>query len=189
MKKTMTTAHEIKRIAAIKWDCAESVIIFGICLHMAHVGETIKKEIEMKDRIKATLEQFDNLDSLEALKIALDEKIKKMAPVSQKVTVTIENSSTSGNRKGWTKIVDSVDMEQKGGYAFEGSFLDDGEHEILVGSIIITCDPRGSVKNWWKEGTISRVQEDGTLGLIADEFDWYKEAVSFRNAVSEALNA
>lgn len=45
MKKIMTIAHEIKRAAATKWDCAEKEIVFGICLQMAHKGEEIKAAI------------------------------------------------------------------------------------------------------------------------------------------------
>jgi len=46
MKKIMQTAHTIKKAASVKWDCAGSEIIFGICLSMAHKGEEIKMEIE-----------------------------------------------------------------------------------------------------------------------------------------------
>lgn len=45
MKTTMTTAHEIKRNAAAKWNCAESEIVFGICLKMAWKGEKIMADV------------------------------------------------------------------------------------------------------------------------------------------------
>lgn len=53
----MTKAHEIRRAAAVKFDCEVSEIHFGECLRMANNNEEIEmeKEITVLEAVKAGL--------------------------------------------------------------------------------------------------------------------------------------
>lgn len=103
------------------------------------------------------------------------------------VIVNIKRHSNSGNRKSWLKTVKSIDDTKRGGYAFNGDFLDTGEHELRVGEIVIECYPCGSVKNGWNEGIAYSVQSDGELKGETNSYHWKKEFVSFRNDVAKLL--
>ena len=48
MTNVMTSAWEIRRTAATKWDCGMMDIIFDVCLKMAHKGEKIMNDIIKK---------------------------------------------------------------------------------------------------------------------------------------------
>ena len=176
----MERAHEIRTKAAEKWNCTVGEIIFSMCLTSAW---TEKKQADASAWFLANMTN----EELENLKAAITTEIDRRTTKTTKVIVNIEKKQTSGRRESWLKTVNSVDDTQKGGYAFEGNFLEEGEVELEVGTIIIECNPRGSVKNWWKEGIIYRVLETGELETIVDEMDWYKEAVSFRNSVAAEL--
>jgi hypothetical protein len=99
-----------------------------------------------------------------------------------KVTVNIKLSYASGSRKSWWKHVTSVDASKKGGYAFEGDFLHEGECEIPIGAVLLEVAPGGSVKNPSSYGQLFSVEKDGSLSEITSSMDWRKESVSLRKA-------
>ena len=101
----------------------------------------------------------------------------------------IQNETNSGRRRGWTKLVTSVDMSKKNGYAFDGEFLSEGEQELHPGDIIIQKNPEGSVKNGWYAGVCYCVTQDGELKRLHDEsYNWRTEFLSFRNLVAKHLD-
>lgn len=104
------------------------------------------------------------------------------------VRVTIENKIESGKRKGWSRWVTRVDQGKRNGYAFDGSFLDDGEHDLPEGAIVIQKNPEGSVKNEWFSGVVFRVTANGLERIHAETFDWFKHFPSFRDFVAKAVS-
>lgn len=99
--------------------------------------------------------------------------------------ISIENPVGSGRRQGWWKRVINVDTSKSNGYAFDGNFLGEGEHDLPVGSILINKSPTGSVKRGSNEGNCYRVGETD-LEFIGS-FDWHDHFLSFRDLVSDAL--
>ena len=105
-----------------------------------------------------------------------------------KTRIKIKSEYFSGNRKSWFKLVTGVDETKTNGYAFDGEFIELGrETDIEIGSIVIECQPTGSVKNWGKKGIVHKVV-DGGLEQVSDEFNYMKDFLSFRDAVAEALS-
>lgn len=78
------------------------------------------------------------------------------------VRIRYNAPTSSGNRRGWGRLVTAVDKSKTNGYAFDGDFLPDGkEVDVPLGSVVIEKTPTGSVKNgsWgWSRG---RVTPDG----------------------------
>jgi hypothetical protein len=74
MKKIMAAAHSIKKAAAKKWDCAESEIIFGICLKMAWKGEKI-----MGNVIAKCISTIDRVDMI------IKDEVKKESGLTTKI--------------------------------------------------------------------------------------------------------
>lgn len=106
-----------------------------------------------------------------------------------KVRVRIENTRVSGNRKGWTKHVTAVDTSKDNGYAFEGDFVNDGEHDLEVGAVLVSKDPAGSVKHGYHVGCCGVVQTDGGIKWVTDrEYKWREDFLSFRDLVAKHLN-
>ena len=103
------------------------------------------------------------------------------------VRIQIENETNSGNRRGWHKRVTAVDQSKRNGYALEGEFLNDGEHDVEVGAVIVECYPTGSVKNGGKQGCVYVVQADGSLVRQHDSVDWHSQFPTLRDQVVEAL--
>ena len=141
----------------------------------------IKQENEM-DLTKLTL------DELNTLKLDLNAEIDSRSTEPGIVTVDIAKTTASGRRESWLKHVTSVNPAEKGGYAYDGEFLNPGECELTIGAIVIECIPCGSVKNGYKEGVVLRVQANGDLDRISECFDWKTEAVSFRQEVEKCFN-
>lgn len=102
------------------------------------------------------------------------------------VTVQIKLSYASGSRKSWWKHVKGIDPSQKGGYAYVGDFLKEGETELQVGSVLLEVEPCGSVKNGYQDGKLYRVAEDGSLDFIC-RHNWREASVSLRKAAEAAL--
>lgn len=66
MTNVMTSAWEIRRTAATKWDCGMMDILFDLCLKMAHKGEKIMNETIKKIELTHTeliekAKRYDNL--------------------------------------------------------------------------------------------------------------------------------
>jgi len=104
-------------------------------------------------------------------------------------TVTIKTEYASGNRKSWWKVVTSIDASQRGGYAFEGDFLQDGERELPVGSLLLHVTHQGSAKNGYQDGNLFAVEADGTLREIVTGLNWREQSVTLRKAAEEYLKA
>lgn len=100
--------------------------------------------------------------------------------------IRIKNETNSGRRVGWTKHVTGVDVSKTNGYAFSGSFLNDGkEYDLPTGSLIISVQPEGSVKHGWKSAALFQVGSNGELTEIDKGYDWYQNFLSFRDLVAE----
>jgi len=99
--------------------------------------------------------------------------------------VTIKNETNSGNRRGWTKWVQSVDATKTDGYAFVGSFLNDQEYDLPVGAVLVQKNPEGSAKHGYNNGVCLVVETDGSLRRThADDFNWYRQFLTFRDHVA-----
>lgn len=112
---------------------------------------------------------------------------KQTATSPKTVRVVLTNEHASGNRKGWTKLIKKIDMTKANGYAFEGDFLSDGEHNLPIGGVLIQKNPGGSVKNGYSDGVCLVVRADGTLGTTG-VYDWKKEFLSFLDHVADRFN-
>ena len=73
------------------------------------------------------------------------------------IRIEVETYTTSGGRRGWHKLITGIDRSKKGGFAVEGSFLDEGLQDVEEGSLILQVDPTGSVKNGGKDATLWRI--------------------------------
>lgn len=104
-------------------------------------------------------------------------------------TITIKTEYASGNRKSWWKVVTSIDASQRGGYAFDGEFLQEGERELPVGSLLLHVTHHGSAKNGYQDGNLFSVEADGTLREIATGLNWREQSVTLRKAAEEYLKA
>lgn len=110
--------------------------------------------------------------------------------MSATVRVVIQNNTNSGNRRGWTKLVTAVDTSKTNGYAFEGRFLPDGEHDLPIGAVVIEKNPEGSAKHGWDAGVCYTVGADGGLYREHDGgFRWDRQFLSFRDLVARTLAA
>ena len=102
----------------------------------------------------------------------------------------------SGRRRGWGKVVTSVDTTKTNGYAFEGEFLGDGEVDLPLGTVIVEKYPAGSVKNSYWQWTVGRVSEAGEIEHETADgksekwaFYWEREQfLSFRDRVAELVD-
>jgi hypothetical protein len=111
---------------------------------------------------------------------------KKMDTIPKTVRTTLPHITASGSRRGWYKLVTSVDTTKSNGYAFEGDFLKSGvELDLPMGSVIISKNPTGSVKNGGYDGYIYVV--DSTELGYDEKFDWDRNFLSFRDAVAGYL--
>lgn len=110
----------------------------------------------------------------------------KMDTTPKTVRTTLPHITASGGRRGWYKLVTSVDVTKSNGYAFEGDFLKSGvELDLPVGSVIISKDPTGSVKNGGHDGYIYVIDE-AEFGY-SEKFNWDRNFLSFRDEVANYL--
>ena len=62
--------------------------------------------------------------------------------------ITFHEGSFSGRRKAWYKVCTGVDRKGKGGYAIIGDFIECGKQiDLPLGTVVVGCDPAGSVAN------------------------------------------
>lgn len=104
-----------------------------------------------------------------------------------KITINIKTEYASGGRKSWWKHITSIDAAQRGGYAFVGSFLNEGEHEVPVGALLLHVTNHGSVKNGHQEGGLLAVEADGSLREIVSGLHWREQSVSLRKSAEAYL--
>ena len=73
------------------------------------------------------------------------------------VRVQIRRPSGTCGRKGWSKVVSSVDNTKQDGYAFEGQFLNEHQVDLEVGSVLVGHIPVGSARygTEWRVGVVS----------------------------------
>lgn len=102
-------------------------------------------------------------------------------------TVTIKTEYASGNRKSWWKIITDIDASQRGGYAFGGDFLSEGERELPVGSLLLHVTHCGSANRGYQEGTLFAVEADGSLREITIALNWREQSVTLRKAAEGYL--
>ena len=107
--------------------------------------------------------------------------------MDNKVTINVKILRSSGNRKGWMKLVDGVDDTQKGGYALNGCFLQSGEEDVPVGSVLASCEPCGSAKNGYKMIYFGVVKADGHVDWDEAGYESPKESSSMRKRAKELL--
>ena len=107
----------------------------------------------------------------------------------------------SDKRCGWGKIVSEIIENESYGYAFHGKFLNEGEHDLPEGTVVIEQRPGGSIRNSYKIWCLGQVTQDGLLwvqskqwtdrpdmghAIYAAEWD-NKSFLSFRDAVRTLL--
>jgi hypothetical protein len=111
-----------------------------------------------------------------------------------KVIVSIPDKDDRRFR-AWRKLLTHVDREQKGGYAFEGSWLQAGRKEELeTGSFVLLYDESGSMKHHYARVWLAVVDASGELVPVEDGkgpirssgADW---ALNIRDRVAAALAA
>jgi hypothetical protein len=181
----MTEKSEILRNAWVIAKEAQKVYGYSVRDYLAESMKIAWEQAKNgEEEMNIKLLKTDELEKLMTeIRSELDERKSEKPEI---VTIKLHSGGTSGNRKSWFKKVDSVDPSQKGGYAYDGDFLESCvELELKVGTIIIECSPRGSVKNGWKEGSIHKIKSDGTLETLVEGMDWKSDAVSFRKEVEK----
>jgi len=101
-------------------------------------------------------------------------KITEWNGVAQ-VRITITKPTGSGRRVGWVKLVTGIDRTQKGGFALQGEFLNEGEQDLPAGAVQVRCSPNGSAKSGDKEYACRNVggsllsEEDGKWSAGYDQ--------------------
>lgn len=118
----------------------------------------------------------------------VSKKIKMEKTESKTVRMTLPSITASGGRRGWFKLVTSVDKSKTNRYAFEGEFLkSEVEIDLPIGAVLISKDPTGTLKNGGFDGYIYVVEASE---LCYDEkMDWGRNFLSFRDKVAEYLIA
>ena len=102
------------------------------------------------------------------------------------IRTTITHAKASGGRKGWVKHVTRVDTLKRNGYAFEGKFLNEGQHDLPEGAVLVHYVPGGSMKHAAASGYVCVVTPSG-LAQICKEYDWRGEFLSIRDAAVTGL--
>ena len=87
----------------------------------------------------------------------------------------------------WAKVVTSVDVSAKGGYAFEGQFLPyTRETDVPNGSWVVVSRADGSWRH--PHNTIYLIHvRDGKM-CVVEEADWPDEQLSFKERAAELVN-
>jgi len=76
--------------------------------------------------------------------------------------------TSSGGRRAWARKVDDVDADGRDGRAIHGDWIDLRDPAAEPGSIVIVCEPRGSVRSPDRLITVGRVGDDGSLDTLAE---------------------
>ena len=102
------------------------------------------------------------------------------------VRIAVKKSTASGHRAGWWKQITGIDATKTNGYALQGEFLRDGEHDLPLGALVVENWPTGSARSGGESAELFRVGPEG-LSSIAQCKNWRQEFLSFRDAISAAL--
>ena len=103
----------------------------------------------------------------------------------KKVRVNIKNELASGGRKGWTRLVESVNTDNCNGYDLVGTYLNDGLKDLALSSVLVQRNPLGSAKSGhrdWRHGTLNQKGE-----IIWSEYVCNLEFLNFRDKVKELV--
>jgi len=110
-----------------------------------------------------------------------------------KVRIHIEIPTGSGNRRGWWKKVTGVDRSARGGYAIEGEFMNGGQVDLEVGTVLVRCSPEGSARRGWKATSVRIVQPEG-LQVVKGEgcdrdgdFDLWEKTPALLDTIELAM--
>lgn len=106
--------------------------------------------------------------------------------MAELVRIYTENPTSSGKRKGWWKVISSVDLRKRDGYAFGGNFLPEGYNDVAEGAVIVCQYPQGSVASPYKSGKLFVATKEG-LEEVFSVTDWYKEFLLIRDKAKELL--
>ena len=107
--------------------------------------------------------------------------------------VEIKKKRASGNRESWFRIVKSVDSTQKGVKAFDGVYIShEGEHDFLLGTVILEVVPSGSVKRPEQNAIVYVVTKEGLIDVSkkndkGEYLNWKTKFLSICDNVKEAL--
>ena len=105
--------------------------------------------------------------------------------------VRIKHINIGDKRKAktsaWAKVVTSVDVSAKGGYAFEGQFLPySREVDVPNGAWVVVSRADGSWRH--PHNTIYLIHVHNGEMCIVEEADWPDEGLSFKERVAELIN-
>ena len=89
-------------------------------------------------------------------------------------------------RPGWHRLVTKVDPTKTDGWAFEGRFLREGQHQFPVGVVVVQKIPECKGHDWGT-GICYAVVDQGLLAMHEQPFDWKLEFLSFRDYVATVL--
>lgn len=104
----------------------------------------------------------------------------------QTIRINYKAATESGRRRGWGKVVTSVDSGKTNGYAFEGTFLQDGECDLPIGTVVVEMVPGGSIQNSRKMFRAATVRAEG-VGLEDAPLYEREQFLSFRDYVAELV--
>ena len=105
----------------------------------------------------------------------------------------VQVGTESGNRRGWVKRVTAIDPSKKNGFAFEGDFLPGGKVvDLLAGSVLVCCDPAGSVAHPRKTAKVRIVTKDkgkfeDSTQCVLSVGDWHKDFLTIKTCVEKYL--
>ena len=100
------------------------------------------------------------------------------------IRVRVKKPTGTGRRVGWNRVITGVDDTKRDGYAFEGSFLDEHQIDLQVGSVLVSRIPVGSARSGyhWRVGVV------GTGGVEWEDKTWpHEDFLDFRDHVKELL--
>ena len=82
--------------------------------------------------------------------------------MTDKIRFTAKKPKGTGRRVGWIKVVSGVDDSKRGGYAFEGQFLKEGQVELEIGSVLVGSFPVGSARSGshWRAGVVGPERDE-----------------------------
>ena len=106
---------------------------------------------------------------------------------SNMVRIEVKNTSASGNRESWLKLVTKVDTTKQSGYAFEGTFLKEGVREVPAWSILVSKIPTGSVKNGFNIALVEYVDDEGERHELKNGGNWEANFLAIRDAVVKSF--
>ena len=101
--------------------------------------------------------------------------------------VKIQNQGNKSKGKCYNRTVTSVDVTKTNGYAFTGEFLQDGEHDLEIGTVVLQIEAGGSYRHPETEAVVYRVQKNGELVEFA-RLNYKTQFISLRDEIANLLN-